>query len=184
MGSPKNSTNQVLTIPKELSGLPVNIRFSYIALRNLFYAIHVCSKNAGVKGQDFNAQINSLISSYIGCLNQNNVSLFKNDAEVTLFADTLTSFNRNMLNKNEQIVILYKTLASTPKVDKHQVLMLFCHLCVECSLQLGRLAVLNENTVREVLAQTEQKMLLKLGRNVEDFIVTEIMSIYDCVTSL
>ena len=179
MGSPKNSTNQVLTIPKELSEVPVNIKFSYIALRNLFYALYVCSRNAGVKGQDFTAQTNSLISSYIGCLNQNNIGLFKNDIEVTIFADTLTAFDRNMLNKNEQIIILYKTLSSTPKVDKHQILMLFCHLCVECSLQLGRSTILSESLVKEVLNQTEQKMLIKLGQNVKDFIISEIMGIYN-----
>ena len=99
MGS-KITKNQVLTIPAELQDFPKNIKFSYIALRNLFYALHVCSKNAGIKGQDFSAQTSSLISSYIGCLNQNNISLFKNDVEVTIFADTLTAFNRNMINKN------------------------------------------------------------------------------------
>lgn len=177
MGS-KITKNQVLTIPAELQDFPKNIKFSYIALRNLFYALHVCSKNAGIKGQDFSAQTSSLISSYIGCLNQNNISLFKNDVEVTIFADTLTAFDRNMINKNEHIVLLYKALSSTPKVDKHQILMLFCHLCVECSLQLGREAELTRLLVKSVLKETETKMLLSLGQNIEDFIINEILDIY------
>lgn len=177
MGS-KVTKNQILTIPAELQDFPKNIKFSYIALRNLFYALHVCSVNAGVKGQDFTAQTNSLISSYIGCLNQNDVVLFKDDVEVTIFGDTLTAFDRNMINKNEQIVLMYKALSSTPKVDKHQILMLFCHLCVECSLQLGRQLELTKSLATEVLKETESKMLLSLGKNIEEFIINEILDIY------
>ena len=181
MGSPKNSNNQILTIPKELSEFSKNVKFAYIALRNLFYALHKCSVNAGIKGQDFTAQTSSLISSYIGSLNQNKINLFKNDIEATVFADTLTAFDRNMINKNEQIAILYKTLSSTPKVDKHQIFMLFCHVCVECSLQLGNIKQLNKQLILEVLNQTEEKMLINLGNNIENFIKTEILSIYNSI---
>lgn len=177
MSKIKNTT-QIITIPKELESFSTNIKFAYISLRNLFYALHVCSVNAGIKGQDFTAQTNSLLSSYIGCLNQNKINLFKDEIELNIFADTLTSFDRNMLNKNEHIVVLKKTLPSTVQVDKYQILMLFCHICVECSLQLGSDKRLTEVTIYEVIKQTEEKMLVNLGENIEKFMVQEIINIY------
>ena len=59
--------------------------------------------------------------------------------------------------------------------------MLFCHVCVECSLQLGNTKQLNKQLILEVLKQTEEKMLINLGNNIENFIITEILSIYNSI---
>jgi hypothetical protein len=174
----KIKTTPVITIPAELQDFTKNIRFAYVSLRNLFYAMHVCSVNTGVKGHDFTAQTNALLSSYIGCLNQNNSTMFKNDAEVTVFADTLTAFNRNMLNKNEHIILLLKSLSVAPGVDKHQIFMLFCHICLECSLQLNRDDELDAQLVEGVVDETCKKMLINLGNNLRQFMITEIVSVY------
>jgi hypothetical protein len=174
----KIKATPIMTIPSELQGFNKNAKFAYISLRNLFYAMHVCSVNAGIKGHDFSEQTKSILNSYIVCLSQNNIKLFNSDIELTIFADTLTSFNRNMLNKNEHIVLLLKGFNNLPGIDKYQVLMLFCHICLECSLQLGSNTSLTEQLVTEVMAETEQKMLINLGPKARGFIVSEICSIY------
>lgn len=174
----KNTKNQVLTIPQELSEQTRNIKFAYVALRNLLYALHVCSVNAQEVKGDFSVKANSIVSSYMRCINENKINLFKDDVTPVLFADTLTSFDRNMINKNEQIVILKNSLSSTPTVDKYQLLMLFCHICVECSLQLSGETTLTEMLTIGVIKETEKKMLLNLGKNLEAFFTNEIVSLY------
>ena len=181
MSKTRIKVNQVMTIPKELTDFPKNIRFAYIALRNLFYALHVCQSAAAVKGQNFSKQTVSLMNSYLDCLSKNNIKLFNDDIETTIFANTLTSFDRNMLNKNEHIVLLYKALSSNKTVDKNQIMMLFCHICVECSLQTGRTNTLNSFVIGDIVSETAKKMLLNIPKNLKDFITTEILDIYNVV---
>ena len=121
------------------------------------------------------------MNSYLDCLSKNNIKLFNDDIETTIFANTLTSFDRNMLNKNEHIVLLYKALSSNKTVDKNQIMMLFCHICVECSLQIGRTNTLNSFVIGDIVSETAKKMLLNIPKNLKDFITTEILDIYNVV---
>ena len=181
MSKSKITVNQVISVPAELKSCHKNVRFAYVALRNLFYAIHICSSKSKIKNRDFSIQTKSVLDSYLNCLDINQIKLFENDIERTIFADVLTSFNRNMINKNEHIVLLKNALSSNKLIDKNQVLMLFCHIGVECSLQLNQNNNLSEILIDSVVSETSQKMLISLSANVKTFIVKEIMDIYNNV---
>lgn len=175
----KNTKNQVLSIPKELSGLTHNTKFAYICLRNLLYSTYVSSVHFKQPLKDFSITARGIVTAYIGCVNQYNIKLFRNDVEQALFADTLTKFDRNAINKNEQIVILKNTLSSTPKVDKYSLLILFCHIAVECSLQLmDENSTLNEFQIKGIVDACTKKMLIKLSNNIIGFFVNQIKEIY------
>lgn len=168
------TANPVLTIPEELKDKSKQIKFAYTALRNMIYSFHINTGNSA-DASDFAI---TLTNSFCQLIKDNNVCMFKSDSEMEELCQLLCSFNRNVLNRNEHIIMLHNQLRPHKGTTKNQLLTIYCQLMLECSLQMHN-GILTQSIVEGVYDELMKKMLIATNPMLKQFFVTDIVDVFN-----
>lgn len=168
------TANPVITIPEEIKNSSKQIKFSYLAMRNLIYAYRINIKDSSA-AENFAI---SLTNNFGLICEEHNIKMFKNDEERDNLFKLICSFDRNILNRNEHIIMLYRQLRPHKGTTKEQLLTLYCQVMLECAFQMEN-GILTASIIESVYDELMKKMLIQSNDTMRKFFVNDIVDTFN-----
>lgn len=176
MASLNKNAAIVVTIPEELKDSSKQVKFIYLALRNMIYAQKVNSYGK--------SNLEQFAYTLIEMLNlvceENKINPFRSENEKEDLFNLLCSYDRTVMNRNESIVVMHKLIKPVVRMSKEQLLGLFCHFMLECALQFKD-GILFPKDVNDVYDELMRKMLFKHDKRVRELFVGEVLDVYNII---
>ena len=176
MASLNKNAAIVITIPEELKDSSKQVKFIYLALRNMIYAQKVNSYGK----VDLEQFAVSIISSFNMICEQQKFNPFQSDKEKEDVFNLLCSYDRTVMNRNESIVVMHKLIKPVIRMSKEQLLALFCHFMLECSLQFID-GILYKSDAEAVYDELMKKMLFKNDKRTRELFIKEVIDTFNII---
>lgn len=173
MASLNKNAAIVVTIPEELKDSSKQVKFIYLALRNMIYAQKVNSYGK----VDLEQFAYSIITAFNLACDTYKINPFKSDKEKEGLFNLLCSYDRTIMNRNESIVVMHKLIKPVGRMSKEQLLALFCHFMLECTLQVKN-DTLSPVDLGAVYDELMKKMLFKNDQRMRELFISEIIDTF------
>lgn len=176
MPSLNKNKSIVITIPEELKTSSKQIKFIYLALRNIIY-IQKTNTYSKINLEQFAF---SLLQSLDSVCNLHNIKLFKSKFEHDALFNLICSYDRNIMNRNESIIVMQKTLKPANGLKVEQLLTLYGQFMLECSLHINN-DILSAETINDVYDELTTKMMIKTNKVIKNYFVSEVIDTFKLI---
>ena len=176
MATINKNKNIVVTVPEELKESSKQLKFLYLALRNVIYA----QRSNTYNNIDLHQFAINLFNTLDYVNEQNNLNIFKDQIEHDGLFTLICSYDRNIMNRNEAIIVMHKILKPANNLKREQLLTIFTQFMLECALQVSN-DILTYETASEVYDELMKKLMVKTGKNVKDHFISEVLDTFNII---
>lgn len=164
----KSNKNTVITIPADLVGTSTELKFAYLALRNLIYytdkGLRLYTKT---DRKTKLKQNQAILNGYIECAKQHNVFL---DEDLNLIKRQFNNGGLSIIPKNDYIFSIEKELG-------FKTFAFYCNVMVELSFHTMK-EYFGTFYIKDTISELCQKMLVKVDTSFYNFVVEDV---YNCL---